>query len=130
MRFYGITSRAAADRGRFDNAAKLVEWFGGKADGDYRMQKLLLNDLGLGFGVKSMFADPAVQKTYSSFADVALVQKQQQLARKKDVIAEWFGEWNEVHGASWQAAVIGKSTPEAALKRAQDFWGNLKKTSS
>jgi multiple sugar transport system substrate-binding protein len=130
MRFYGITARAAADKTRFDNAARLVEWFGGKADGEYRMQKLLLNDLGLGFGAKSMFSDPQVQKTYQAFADVALVQKQQQLARKKDVISEWFGEWNDLHGSSWQAAVIGKSTPEAALKRAHEFWGNLKKTSS
>ncbi len=129
MRFYGMTARAAADKKRADNAARLIEWFGGKAQGEYRMQKLLLNDLGLGFGVKSMFDDPEAQKVYRSFSNVELIQKQQALARKKDVIAEWFGEWNQVNGASWQAAMLGKATPEAALKRSHEAWDSLKRTS-
>jgi multiple sugar transport system substrate-binding protein len=32
-----------------------MEWFGGKADGEYKFQKLVFKDLGAGFGVKSLF---------------------------------------------------------------------------
>jgi multiple sugar transport system substrate-binding protein len=46
---------------------------------------------------------------------------------KKDVVAPWFGEWNDINGAAWQAAVVGKSTPEEALKRSADKWTELKK---
>ena len=56
-----------------------------------------------------------------------MVQKQALLARKKDVITPWFGEWNEVNGAAWQEAVLGKATPEAALKRSAETWNKLKK---
>jgi multiple sugar transport system substrate-binding protein len=35
MRFHGMTAQAAADKTRAANAAKLIEWFGGKADGKY-----------------------------------------------------------------------------------------------
>ena len=54
-------------------------------------------------------------------------EAQQKLARKKDVIARWFGEWDEVNGTAWQSAVIGKSTVAAALKKSADSWNDLRK---
>jgi multiple sugar transport system substrate-binding protein len=57
---YGLTTQAVADKTREANAVKLIEWFGGKADGKYTFQKNLLNDLGSGFGVNSLFKDPEV----------------------------------------------------------------------
>ena len=42
-----------------------MEWFGGKADGEYTFQKLLFKDIGAGFGVKSLFQDPEMRKLYS-----------------------------------------------------------------
>src|SRR3546814_3671075 len=45
-------------------------WFGGKADGDYTFQKLLFLDIGAGFGVKSLFQDPAMREAYSKYADI------------------------------------------------------------
>lgn len=127
MRFYGMTPRAKADKAREAASVKLVEWLGGKADGDYRVQKALFKDLGLGFGVKSLFSDPEIRQGYAGFADVDMVQKQQDLARRKDVITPWFGEWNDVNGTAWQQAVIGKVTPEAALKTSAAKWDELKK---
>ena len=55
MRFYGLTPRAQANSTRLANTVKLMEWFGGKADGEYKFQKLVFKDLGAGFGVKSLF---------------------------------------------------------------------------
>ncbi len=39
-----------------------------------------------------------------------MVQQQQALTRKKDVIVSWFGEWNEANGSAWQSAILGNAT--------------------
>jgi multiple sugar transport system substrate-binding protein len=127
MRFYGLTAQAAADKARAANAAKLIEWFGGKADGKYQFQKMLFTDIGSGFGVKELFKDPDVQASYQKYSDLAMFEKQQQLARKKDVISRWFGEWDEVNGTAWQSAIIGKSTPADALKKSAQAWNDMRK---
>ncbi|MBV8839384.1 MAG: extracellular solute-binding protein [Alphaproteobacteria bacterium] len=129
MRFYGMTPRAQGDATRAANTVKLMEWFGGKADGQYTFQKLLFKDIGAGFGVKSLFQDPEMRKLYAEYGDVELIGQQQSLARKKDVITPWFGEWNDVNGSSFQQAVLGKVTPEQALKTSADKWNALKKQS-
>jgi multiple sugar transport system substrate-binding protein len=129
MRFYGMTRRAQADTMRAENAVKLVEWFGGKADGEYKFQKLLFKDVGAAFGVKSLFDDPEMREAYKAYGDVDLIGKQQALARKKDVIWPWFGEWNDVNGAAWQQAVLRKVTPDQALKTSAAKWMELKKQS-
>jgi multiple sugar transport system substrate-binding protein len=129
MRFYGMTPRAQAGTARADSTVRLIEWFGGKADGEYKFQKLLFKDVGAAFGVKSLFDDPEMREAYKAYGDVDLIGKQQALARKKDVISPWFGEWNDVNGAAWQQAVLGKVTPEQALKSSAAKWAELKKQS-
>ena len=129
MRFYGMTTPAAADKTRAANAAKLIEWFGGKADGQYKFQKLLFNDIGSGFGVKSLFNDPEIRAGYEKYSDINMFEKQQKLAKKKDVVSRWFGEWDETNGTAWQAAVVGKSSVADALKKSAQTWNDLKKQS-
>ncbi|HEX8011667.1 MAG TPA: extracellular solute-binding protein [Casimicrobiaceae bacterium] len=127
MRFHGMTTQAAADKARAANAAKLIEWFGGKADGKYQFQKLLFLDVGSGFCVKSLFQDPDVRTAYQKYADIGMVEKQQALARKKDVISRWFGEWDEVNGTAWQEAIVGKASVDEALKKSAQSWNDLSK---
>lgn len=127
MRFHGVTPQALADRNRAAGAVKLVEWFGGKAGSQYQFQKMLFNDLGSGFGIPSMFKDPEVQASYAKYADIKLFEAQQKLARKKDTISRWFGEWDEVNGAAWQSAVVGKASVPDALKKSADAWNDLRK---
>jgi multiple sugar transport system substrate-binding protein len=129
MRFHGMTPQAAADKTRAANSARLIEWFGGKAGSEYQFQKMLFNDLGSGFGIPSMFKDPEVQANYAKYADIKVFEAQQKLARKKDVIARWFGEWDEVNGTAWQSAVLGKSTVADALKKSAGSWNDLRKDS-
>lgn len=129
MRFHAMTTQAAADKARAANAAKLIEWFGGKAGSQYQFQKMLFNDVGSGFGIPSLFKDAEVQASYKKYADIAVFEAQQKLARKKDVIARWFGEWDEVNGTAWQSAVIGKSTVADALKKSSDAWNDMRKQS-
>jgi len=57
-----------------------------------------------------------------------MFEKQQQFARKKDVIARWFGEWDEVNGTAWQSAVVGKSSVADSLKKSAQAWTDLKKS--
>jgi multiple sugar transport system substrate-binding protein len=82
MRFYGMTPRAQADAVRADETVKLMAWFGGKADGEYKFQKMPFKDVGSGFGVKSLFNDPEIRAAYAAYGDVDLIGQQQSLARK------------------------------------------------
>lgn len=127
LRFYGMTPQAAADKTRAANAVKLIEWFGGKADGKYQFQKMMFSDIGSGFAVKELFKDPEIKSIYNKYSDLAMFEKQQQLARKKDVISRWFGEWDEVNGTAWQSAIIGKSSVADALKRSMTAWNDMRK---
>ena len=54
--------------------------------------------------------------------------ERQRLARKKDVVSRWFGEWDEVNGTAWQSAIVGKSLVADALKKSSDAWNDLKKS--
>ena len=126
-RFYGLTATAAKDKEKAANTVKLIEWFGGKADGQYAFQKLMFMDVGAGFAVKPLFKDADIIKTYNTFSDIKMYEAQQKLAQKKDVIAPWFGEWDEVNGTAFQAAVVGKSSIEDALKRSADTWNKLRR---
>ncbi len=127
MRFYGITPRAIATAERAQNTAKLMEWFGGKADGQYSFEKKIAEDLALGFGITSLYSDPDMIASLNSYGDAALMAKQQAQAHKKDTISPWFGEWNDSFGTAWQQAIVGKTTPAEALKVAAAKWAELKK---
>lgn len=127
MRFYGMTPQAAADKTRAANAVKLIEWFGGKAEGKYQFQKMMFTDIGSGFGVRELFQDPEVKAVYNKYSDITMYEKQQKLARKKDVISRWFGEWDEVNGTAWQSAIIGKSSVADALKKSMVAWNDMRK---
>lgn len=128
MRFHGMAAQAAEDAERAERAARLIEWFGGKADGEYLFQKLLFLDIGAGFGVKPLFEDPDIRAAYNEYADVEMIEQQQALAQAKDVVTPWFGEWNEINGAAWQAAILGDTTPEEAMEEVSEEWDDLKES--
>ena len=130
MRFHGMSAYAAADKGRADRAAQLIEWFGGRANGEYKFQKYLFTDIGAGFGVKPLFNDKDVQASYNSYADVNIIKAQQALALKSDVVTPWFGEWQETHASAWQSAIVGKMSAQEAMDKAGKTWNDLKKESS
>jgi multiple sugar transport system substrate-binding protein len=126
-RFYGLTKYAASDRVRAANAVKLIEWFGGKANGEYKFQKIMYTDIFAGFVVKPLFNDPEVMTFVKQFADLDLIGKQLDLARRKDTMTPWFGEWNDNNGKLLHAAILKKETPESAMKKSADLWMKLKK---
>lgn len=129
MRFHGMTAQTAKNKERAERTARLIEWFGGKADGKYTFQKLLFLDAGSDFGVKPLYDDADVQAACAKFADFKVIKEQQAVAKKKDVVTPWFGDWNEVNGAAWQSAVLGNATPAEALDQSAKSWTKLKSRS-
>jgi multiple sugar transport system substrate-binding protein len=130
MRFYGMTPRAQQDKARAADAVKLIEWFGGKVDGAYAFQKLVFLDIGAGFCTKPLYQDADIRKSYQTYGDPDLIKEQAALARKKDVVTTWFGEWNETNGQAWQEAILKKVSPQEALQRSADSWNKLRKEAS
>lgn len=126
MRFHGMSAAAAADKQQAELTAKLIEWFGGRANGEYKFQKYLFTDIGAGFGVKPLFDDADVQAAYNSYTDVNIIKAQQALAKKSDVFTPWYGEWMETNASAWQSAIVGKSSVEDAMNKAGSAWDDLK----
>jgi len=134
LRFYGMTSAAKANATRRANAVKLIEFFGGKDnENKYTMQKLLLLDLGLPFCTQPLAEDADVKAFWDKWAGAgggAVIAKQAAMARKKDTIAPWFGEWNETSNKVWQSIFLNRATPESGLKEAAQKWVDLKKANT
>lgn len=127
MRFHGMSAMAAADKAQAERTARLIEWFGGKANGEYKFQKYLFTDIGAGFGVKPLFDDADVQASYNAYTDVNVIKAQQALAKKSDVFTPWFGEWMEKNASAWQTAILGKASPADAMAKAGKAWDDLRK---
>lgn len=127
IRFYGLTPTARADAGRLEAATRFIEFFGGRDDeGEYRMQKMLLLDLGLPFCSLPLHDDPEVQAFWEEWAGTPeMIDQQAALALKKDVISPWFSEWNELNNRVWQGVFLDQLEPEDALGQAADEWAAL-----
>lgn len=129
IRFYGLTPSAKANAARRGGAIKFIEFFGGKdSTGTYRFQKLLLTDLGLPFCTVPLAADADVKAFWDKWAGGGdVIAQQANSAVKKDVIAPWFGEWNEMSNTAWQSVFLNRATPEAATRAMADKWRELSK---
>lgn len=129
IRFYGMTPSAKANAARRANAVKFIEFFGGKdSTGSYRFQKLLLTDLGLPFCTTPLAGDPDVKAFWEKWAGGGdVIAQQAASAVKKDVVAPWFGEWNEMANAAWQSVFLNRATPEAATRAMAQKWNELRK---
>lgn len=129
IRFYGMTPGAKADPARRARAVRFMEFFGGRdTAGNYSMQKMLLTDIGLPSCALPLSEDPDVRTFWDRWAGGgAIVAQQSALARKKDVISPWFGEWVETSNQAWQTVCLGRAEPEAAMRTAATKWTELRR---
>jgi multiple sugar transport system substrate-binding protein len=129
IRFYGMTPGAKADPARRARAVRFIEFFGGRdTSGSYSMQKLLLTDVGLPSCALPLSEDADVKTFWERWAGGgAIVAQQSALARKKDVISPWFGEWVETSNQAWQTVCLGRAEPEAAMRTAAAKWTELRR---
>jgi multiple sugar transport system substrate-binding protein len=56
-----------------------------------------------------------------------VIAQQSVLARKKDVISPWFGEWVETSNQAWQTVCLGRAEPEPAMRTAAAKWTELRR---
>jgi len=127
VRHYALSSTAAADADKAAACARLIEWFGGRANGDYAFQRDLLLDLGVPFCTTPLNDDPEVVSFYQDLlGGVDTVNAQAALARKKDVVTPWFGEWNQTNMQEWQRAILGQTTIQEALDASAAEWERLR----
>jgi multiple sugar transport system substrate-binding protein len=129
IRFYGMTPGAKQDRARRDRALRFMEFFGGRdTAGNYSMQKLLLTDVGLPSCALPVNDDADVKTFWDRWAGGgAVIAQQAMLARKKDTISPWFGEWVETSNQAWQAVCLGRAEPEAGMRTAAAKWTDLRR---
>jgi multiple sugar transport system substrate-binding protein len=129
IRFYGMTPGAKQDRARRERAVRFMEFFGGRdTGGNYSMQKLLLTDVGLPSCALPVNNDPEVSAFWDRWAGGgAVIAQQAMLARKKDTISPWFGEWVETSNQAWQAVCLGRAEPEAGMRTAAAKWTELRR---
>lgn len=126
-RFYALT-RAATERGAdvVSACCKFLDYFGGKTEGQYLVQKRWALEKGLGFANLPLYDDPEVAAAINSWGDVALEKEQAKLARAKEGLTSWWGTWDIFAREQIHSAITGAARPAEALKAMADKWQELK----
>lgn len=123
VRMYGL-AKTLGDR---DGCAALLGYLGGKdAEGRYHTAADWFEKFTLGYGVRSLDADPAVQAHFGKFGNAEVKRRLAAVARVSELqLAPWGAEWESFNYDRVQAALIRKVTPrealEASARRARDL---------
>jgi multiple sugar transport system substrate-binding protein len=127
-RSYALT-KGAVEKGKdaVAGATKFLDYFGGKTDDVYVVQKRWALDKGLGFAVLPLYDDPQVAASINQWGNVALEKEQATLAQTKQALTTWWNAWDPFAREQIQNAVSGAATPAAALKSMADQWAQLRK---
>jgi multiple sugar transport system substrate-binding protein len=126
-RFYSLTKKAV-DRGPDvkQTAISFLDYFGGKTDGKYVVQKRWAVEKGLGFAVLPLYDDPEVAGSINKWGDVNLEKDQAKLARVKEGLTPWWGTWDIFAREQIHNAITGTAKPAESLKAMADKWQDLK----
>src|SRR5215471_10408210 len=126
-RFYALTKKAI-DRGPDvkQTATAFLDYFGGKTDGQYVVQKRWALEKGLGFAVQPLYDDSEVAASINKWGDVAQEKNQAKLARVKEGLTPWWGTWDIAAREHMHNAIVGTAAPAESLKAMADKWQELK----
>ena len=107
---------------------RLIYYLGGKdANDEFFTAKRWFLLRGLGFPFKPLWEDQEVLDSFSTWADVELMQKAAPNARPREGInAGWYSEWDLHHQSLLQEAILQRITPQEALKESADKARELK----
>jgi len=127
VRFYALTKDAVAGGPDALNAAwKFLQYFGAKTDGKYTVVKRWALEKGLGFAQLPLYDDAEVAAAINKWGNVELEREQAKVARVKEGLTPWWGQWDIYARGQIHDAVLGTITPEEALKNMADKWAELK----
>jgi multiple sugar transport system substrate-binding protein len=128
VRFYSMTA-SAAKRGNdvISKVGKLLNYFGGKTNGQYLVEKRWALEKGLGFANLPLYNDKQISASINKWGSVALERKQAKLAQVKQGLTPYWGVWDIFARQELDKAILGQQSPKQALKNMADRWKQLKK---
>jgi multiple sugar transport system substrate-binding protein len=127
VRFYALSSAAVkAGKDKAAQSCKLLNYFGGKTDGTYKVVKRWALEKGLGFANLPLYDDPQVQQAINSWGDAKLERQQAQLARSKEGLTRFWGTWDISAREQISAAVSGQVGVQQALTSMEKRWAELR----
>jgi len=128
-KFYALAEQAVKRGDEAVSAAgKLIEYLGGKTNGEYAVAKRWTLEKGLGFGYKSLYEDPAIIASLEKWSNVGVEKKQEgKYSMAKEGMTPWFMEWAEALRSEMHYMLGRKKTPLEMLKTLAGEWNKLKK---
>jgi multiple sugar transport system substrate-binding protein len=128
VRFYSMTA-SAAKRGNdvISKVGKLLNYFGGKTNGQYLVEKRWALEKGLGFANLPLYNDKKVRASINKWGSVSLERQQAKLAQVKQGLTKYWGVWDIFARQELDKAILGQQSPRQALKKMADRWQQLKK---
>jgi multiple sugar transport system substrate-binding protein len=128
VRFYSMTA-AAAKRGPEVTSVvgKFLNYFGGKTNGQYKVEKRWALEKGLGFANLPLYNDKEISASINKWGSVTLERKQAKLAQVKQGLTPYWGVWDIFARQELDKAILGQQSPRQALKNMADRWKQLKK---
>jgi len=127
VRFYALSSAAAkAGKDKLTQSCKLINYFGGKTDGEYKVVKRWALEKGLGFANLPLYEDPQIKEAINSWGDADLERQQAQLARPKEGLTRFWGAWDIGAREQISAAVSGQVSVQQALTNMEKRWAELR----
>jgi multiple sugar transport system substrate-binding protein len=127
VRMY-VMSTNTAKRGKDvqDAAWKLMEFLGGKTNGEYRVAKRWSATKGIGFAQVSLFDDKDIQSAWGKWVDLGEYKQQFNNSRIKQGLTPYFANWDVFTRAEVQKAYLGSEPTAVVLNRLADRWNELK----
>jgi multiple sugar transport system substrate-binding protein len=128
VRFYSMTT-SATKRGNdvISKVGKLLNYFGGKTNGQYLVEKRWALEKGLGFANLPLYNDKKVRASINKWGSVSLERQQAKLAQVKQGLTKYWGVWDIFARQELDKAILGQESPRQALSKMADRWQQLKK---
>lgn len=127
VRFYAMTPKVVeAGPDYIAAACKFMDYFGGKTDGQYTVVKRWAVENGLGFAQLPLFNDPDVIEAFGKWGDVPTIKQQATLARAKEGMTTWYGEWDTFSRAEIHKGILGQQSTMDTLNNMANKWNELK----
>ena len=125
VRMYGLANTLSDA----DGCVALLNYLGGKdSEGRYHTAANWFEKFTLGYGVKGLDADPAVQALFDKFGNADVKRSLAPVAKVSELqLAPWGAEWESFNYDQIQAALIRKVSPREALEASAERARELRK---
>jgi len=128
-KFYAMTAQAV-ERGPevIDAVIKLVEYMGGKTEGEFKIATKWAADNGLGFAYPELYDNPEVKDKFNSWGNVDIEREQETnyTMSMEGMKTPWFTEFSEVVRREIHSVLGGQKSIIEGLDTMADEWNKMK----